>query len=58
MDIQLADWRERALDKLLTGAWEKYVLSLETGQVLELEAKYESFVAGALDEVIELDEVA
>lgn len=33
-------------------------MSLETGQVLELEARYESFVSDALDEVIDRDEVA
>jgi hypothetical protein len=33
-------------------------VSLETGQTLELEEKYENFVAGALEEAIPLDEVA
>lgn len=58
LDIQLADWRERALNELLTAAWDKYKQSLETGELLELEAKYESFVAAALDEAINVDEVA
>lgn len=52
LDIQLADWREAALNALLSGAWEKYAASLSTGDVLELEAEYESWVAKALDEAV------
>lgn len=52
LDIQLADWREEALNNLLSAAWQKYAASLSTGEVLELEADYESWVARALDEAI------
>lgn len=52
LDIQLADWREEALNNLLGSAWQKYAASLSTGEVLELEADYESWVARALDEAI------
>lgn len=52
--MQIADWREAALNELLTGAWDQYKAALGTGDVLELEAKYESFVAGALAEVIDV----
>lgn len=52
LDLQIADWREEALNELLTGAWEQYKRSLQTGDVLELEAKYESFVNDVLDDVI------
>lgn len=52
LDLQIADWREEALNELLTGAWEQYKRSLQTGDVLELEAKYESFVKDVLDDVV------
>jgi hypothetical protein len=58
LDLQIADWRERALNELLSGAWEKYKTALQTGDVLELEAKYESFVAQALDEAVDVKEAA
>jgi hypothetical protein len=52
LDLQIADWREEALNELLGGAWTQYQKSLQTGEVLELEAKYESFVKDVLDEVV------
>lgn len=60
LDLQIADWREEALNELLTGAWEQYKKALSTGDVLELEAKYASFVAGVLTDVIDVtvDEAA
>jgi hypothetical protein len=48
LDIQIGDWREEALDKLLTGAFTQYVDALETGKKLELEGNYTSWVAEAL----------
>lgn len=54
LDIQLADWREEALNELLGGAWEQYKKALQTGEILELEAKYESFVKDVLDDVIDV----
>lgn len=60
LDLQIADWREAALNELLTGAWEQYKKAISAGEELELEAKYESFVAAVLSEVIdvEVDEAA
>lgn len=52
LDIQIAEWREVALNELLTGAWEKFAASLSAGETLELEASYESFVAKALDDAV------
>ncbi len=51
-DTQIMDWREEALNKLLSTAWDRYVQSLEQGKVLELEAEYERFVGRALNEII------
>lgn len=60
LDIQIADWREKALNTVLTSLWEQYAASLSTGDVLELEAHYESFVGKVLDEVVSVtvDEAA
>lgn len=60
LDTQIAEWREQALNELLSSAWERYKTSLASGEVLELEAKYETFVGQALGEVIDvgLDEAA
>lgn len=52
LDLEIADWREDALDKLLTGAWEQFVAALSTGDVVELEAHYEKWVSRALSEAI------
>ena len=51
-DVQIADWREIALDKLLTAAWEKVRKRLEAGETLELETEYETFVSRALEESV------
>jgi hypothetical protein len=50
LDIQLADWREEALNVLLTGAFHQYVEALDSGKKLELEGQYKSWVAEALDQ--------
>ena len=54
LDTQLADWREDALNRLLSGAWTEYVKAIGSGDVLELEAHYTTWVAQALDDVIEV----
>lgn len=60
MDLQIADWREEALNELLTGAWEQYKKALATGEKLELEARYSTFVGEVLADVIDVrvDEAA
>lgn len=55
LDLQIADWREEALNNLLGSAWEQYKNAISTGQVLELEAKYETFVAQALADVVDVE---
>lgn len=56
LDLQIADYREEALNRLLGSAWDQYAEALSTGQVLELEAKYEAtFVKQALADVIDLE---
>lgn len=54
LDLQIADWREQALNELLGGAWEQYKNALTSGETLELEASYTQFVSEALDGVIDV----
>lgn len=54
LDTQIAEWREQALNDLLASAWEKYKTALGNGEVLELEARYETFVGQALADVIDI----
>jgi len=58
LDTQLADWREEALNRIISGAWEKYAEAISSGKVLELEARYETFVGAVLDDVIQVDDEA
>jgi hypothetical protein len=52
LDTRIADWREDALNTLLSDAWERYVAALATGELVELEAEYTAFVDRALDAVL------
>lgn len=52
LDTQIADWREEALNKLLTEGWTMYLRSIETGEVLELTAGYQEFVREALEDAV------
>ncbi len=58
LDIQIADWREEALNTLLTGAWEKYVEALNTGKTLEIESDYRDWVNEALRKEVVLEVVS
>ena len=52
LDTQIADWREEALNDLLSDAWMQYAKSLETGATLELDAGYPEFVSKALESAV------
>lgn len=58
LDIQIADWREEALNTLLTGAWEKYVEALNSGKTLEIESDYRDWVNEALRKEVVLEVVS
>lgn len=55
IDNQIMDWREEALNRLLSDAWDKYAAALERGEKLELEGAYESVVKRALTETTGID---
>lgn len=57
LDIQIADFREEALNDLLGGAWEKFAASLASGEVLELDGAYESWVQRALSQAVTIKPV-
>lgn len=48
LDTQIQNWREKVLNQLLGGAWQKFATALESGEKLVLESEYESFVRRAL----------
>lgn len=54
LDAQIRDWREEALNTLLSNAWEEYAKALSTGETIEVEAEYEAWVARALNDNIAL----
>jgi len=58
LDIQIADWREEALNTLLTGAWENYVEALNSGKKLEIESEYKAWVEEALRKEVVLEVVS
>lgn len=56
VDLQIADFREELLNRLLGQAWQDYADAISSGRVLELEAQYEStFVKQALAEVVDVE---
>jgi hypothetical protein len=58
LDMQVADFREKALNDLLSAAWTQFAASLSSGDVLELEPDYEAWVERALTEAITITPVA
>lgn len=52
LDTEIADFREHVLDKLLTGAWDEYTKSLESGEVLRLESHVADWVGNAMAEAL------
>lgn len=53
LDSQIINWREAALNRLVTDAWTTYAAQLESGEVRELEPAYSQFVKDALDDAID-----
>jgi hypothetical protein len=53
LDTEIQNRREEALNKLLGGAWDEYVSALESGTVRELESKYQTFISGIVDDVVQ-----
>ena len=54
LDVQIASWRERALNELLGQAFDEFAKSLTTGETLELEPAYTQFVAEALSTAVDV----
>ena len=48
LDTKIIDFREELLNKLLTGAWDKYVEALETGTLVQLEDEASNWVEDIL----------
>ena len=58
LDVQIADWREEALNELLHGAWERYTEALNAGEKLEIESEYKAWVEEALRKEVILEVVS
>jgi hypothetical protein len=58
LDVQIADWREEALNDLLHGAWERYTEALNSGEKLEIESDYKAWVEEALRKEVILEVVS
>ena len=52
LDTEIMNKREEALNILLSRAWEDYTKSLETGDLIQLEAKYTSLVQAIVSDVV------
>lgn len=52
LDTEIKAVREYWLNKLLTGAWDEFEKSLESGEELVLESDYRQWVDTAIREVI------
>lgn len=52
LDTEIADFREHVLNHLLTGAWDEYSKSLESGEELILESDYAQWVEKAMTEAL------
>jgi hypothetical protein len=52
LDTEIQNRREEALNILLSQAWQEYVKSLESGELVELEAKYTGLVAAIVQDVV------
>lgn len=52
LDTEIQDFREHILNRLLVGAWDEFVKSLEAGEALELESHVADWVAEAMTEAL------
>ena len=61
LDTEIANRREEALNILLSEAWEEYTKRLESGELVEFEAKYSQLVQAIVVDVVprrELEDAA
>jgi hypothetical protein len=52
LDTEIQNRREEALNILLSEAWDEYTKRLETGELVQLEAKYASLVTAIVADVV------
>ncbi len=48
------DWREEALNKLLTHGWDEYARAVDSGQKLEIETDLKDWVTHTLEKDVVL----
>ena len=57
VDAEVRGVRERLLDKILSAAWEEFQRSLERGEILHIESNVAAFVAEAIEQSIDVEEI-
>lgn len=55
LDTELQNKREEVLNILLSQAWDKYVLSLQSGEVMELDHKYRALIEDVVKDIVSDD---
>ena len=58
LDTEIQNRREEALNGLLSAAWEDYTKAIGTGQLIEVEAKYQNLVSEIVKDVVQPSLVA
>jgi hypothetical protein len=53
LDTEISAFREMVLNKLLTGAFDEYTKSLESGQELVLESNVAAWIGDAMSQVLD-----
>ncbi len=57
LDTKVANYRERALNDLLAGAYEDFSTAIASGKTLELENDYKDWVGRALEQNVVVEVV-
>lgn len=58
LDTEIANRREEVLNNLLWGAWEDYTKAIQTGHLIEVEAKYQSLISEIVGDIVQPKEIA
>jgi biotin-(acetyl-CoA carboxylase) ligase len=54
LDANLAAWREKELNKLVTAAWDEFTASMNKGVKVEVEPDMKDWISQLLDDEIEI----
>ena len=57
LDTEIMNRREEVLNLLLSGAWEDYTKAIASGQLIEVEAKYQSLISEVVKDIVRPQEL-